>query len=189
MINIINCSPKVDSNTSYFINKVTKKLQNKYIISKIYFESENEILEKIEKCNILLLVFPLYVDAPPSKLINLIEKYDNLKFKKIYAICNCGFLESKHNDIAIKIIENWCFNSKGIFMGSFKIGAGEVIRNGNILSKIISPLFNFKINKFTKKINQNKKINIKSTIILSKSLYCYFGNKNWNKKLEKCKKI
>lgn len=183
MINIINCSPKINSNSAYFINKIIKKLKMKHIVSKIYFETENDIFEKINKCNIVILVFPLYVDSPPSRLISIMEKYQNLNFKKIYVVCNCGFLESKHNDVAINIIKNWCFNNKGIFMGDFKIGAGEVIGKNNIISLLLSPLFNLKMCFFANSINKNKKIKLKTTILLPKKLFCYFANKNFIKKI------
>lgn len=183
MISIIDCSPKLKSNSSYFIRKISKRLDDCYKTFKLYSNNIDLLIENISKTNTIIFVFPLYVDAPPSKLISLMEKYNDFKYKKIYVISNCGFLEPKHNDSATKIIENWCLNNKGIFMGSLKIGAGEVI--GNNKNFLLSPLFNIKIKKFAKRINQKRKVNLSCSICLTKKMFCYFANKGFKNKIHK----
>lgn len=183
MISIVDCSPRLKSNSSFFIGKISNNLNDCYKIFKLYSNNIDFLIQNISKTNTIIFVFPLYVDAIPSKLVLLMEKYNDFKYKKIYVISNCGFLEVKHNDIAIKIIENWCLNNKGIFMGSLKIGAGEVL--GNNKNFLLSPLFNMKIKKFTKRVNQKRKVNLSCSICLTKKMFCYFANRGFNKRIYK----
>lgn len=188
MISVINCSPKHKSNSLNFIKILTKKLKNNYEVINLYHEEIKDVNNKIEKSSVIIFVFPLYVDTPPSRLIKLMEESTNFHNKKIYCLCNCGFLESINNEIATKIIGNWCLHCNGEFMGSFKIGAGEVIGNNNFLTHILSPMFKIKISIFTKKINHLKKVNLSTKIILSKRLFCYCANKGFKGKLAKYNK-
>ncbi len=86
-------------------------------------------------------------------------------------------------------MKNWCKKTNGLFMGSLKIGAGEVLGHKNILSSILSPLFKHKINKFAKYINKNKKINLKTSLIISKKMFCRCANLSFKKQLDKYSKV
>lgn len=188
MISVINCSPKYKSNSSNFIKRLVPKLRNNYQIIYLYHEEINDIINKIDKSNVIVFVFPLYVDTVPSRLIRLMEQNINFKNKYVYSISNCGFLEKINNDIAIKIIQNWCLHCNGIFMGSFKIGAGEVIGNDNFLSHLLSPLYKIKMTIFSKRINKIKKVNLSTQIILPKRMFCYCANKGFKKTIAKYSK-
>lgn len=180
MISIINASPRVNSNSSYFINLITKKLNDNYRINRIYRDKIEDVIKNINDSDIIVLVFPLYVDAPPSKLLELIEQYDCNK--NLYVVSNCGFLESKQNNVATKIIKNW---SKSYFMGSFKTGAGEVLGHDNIISKILSPFFKYKVYKFVKSINKGKKVNLSASLILPKKMFCLCANHSFKKQIDR----
>ena len=113
MILYINGSPKLEnSNSNYFLNKI----KNNEKINYIYRDKFDNILKKINKVDTIILSFPLYVDSPPSKVIEFMEYIiDNnidISNKKIYTIINCGFWEAKHNRTASLIIENFANNRK-----------------------------------------------------------------------------
>lgn len=180
MISIINGSPRINSNSSYFIDIIIKNLNDSYTINRIYREKTEDVIQNMEKSDVIILVFPLYVDAPPSKLLELMEQYECKK--RVYAVSNCGFLESKQNNVAIDIIKNW---SNDYFMGSFKIGAGGVLGHDSIISKLLSPLFKYKFHKFTKYINHSKKINLSASLILSKKMFCFCANHFFKKEINK----
>lgn len=189
MISVINCSPKYKSNSSSFIKRLVSKLKDNYQIIHLYHEEIKDVINKIDKSNVIVFVFPLYVDTVPSRLVRLMEQNIDFHNKYIYSISNCGFLEKINNDVAIKIIENWCLHCNGNFMGSFKIGAGEVIGNDNFLSHILSPLYKVKMMLFSKRINKLRKVTLSTQIILSKRMFCYFANKGFKKTIAKYNKV
>lgn len=184
----INGSPKLShSNSEYFINKI----KNNGYIKYLYKDNFNNILKNIQRIDTIIFSFPLYVDGPPSKVIEFMEYIEDnnicLKNKNIYVICNCGFLESKQNDIAIDIIKNFCKTNDAIFKGSFKIGAGEIIGkcDKKKIYKIISIPFIIKLKKFKKSINNSTNINLNTTITpMFKTLYVIIANISWKQKMK-----
>lgn len=187
MILYINGSPKIKySNSEYFINKIKSDGSIKYLYSDNFVDIVNSLIQ----IDTIIFSFPLYVDAPPSKVIEFMEYIINnnisLKDKNIYVICNCGFLESKHNNIAIDIIKNFCDNNEANFKGFLKIGAGEIIGkcNKSILYEFISIFFELKIKKFKRYLNNKKNIYLDTTIRpVPKWLYVIIANIYWRKKM------
>lgn len=115
----INGSPKLtNSNSNYFLNKLSPKEKIKFV----YKDKFSEILKSIKKVDTIILAFPLYVDGPPNKVIELFEYIKNnkinIKNKKIYTIINCGFWEAKQNRTASLIIEDFAINNGIKYMGS-----------------------------------------------------------------------
>lgn len=185
----INGSPKLDkSNSFYFLSMIDDSKKIKFL----YKDSFNDILKDISKVDTIIFAFPLYVDGPTNKVIEFMEYIKdnniNIKDKKIYCIINCGFFEAMQNKTAALIIENFAINSNAKYMGSFNIGAGEIVgkRNKKILYKIISIPFYFKIEKFKYSIQNSLNVNLNTTIRpMSKRLYVFLANINWKRKIRK----
>lgn len=185
----INGSPKLDnSNSNYFL----KKLSSEHYISYVYKDKFSEILKNMKEVDTIILSFPLYVDDVPNKVIELFEYIENnqvnIKGKKVYAIINCGFWEAKQNRTADLIVQNFANNNGAKYMGSFNIGAGEIIGkcNNKKIYRLVSIPFLFKIRKFKKSINKGKSITLETTIRpMSKRLYVVLANYNWKKKMIK----
>ena len=93
----------------------------------------SETLNDILKADILLFVFPLYVDSLPAPLIRvltLIEQAntaDRARSIKVYAVCNCGFYEAEHTRLALNIMENFCARAGLIWGCGVGVGCGEFI--------------------------------------------------------------
>lgn len=189
----INGSPKLDkSNSFYFLSMINDNNKIKFL----YKDDFDDILRDINKINTIIFSFPLYVDGPPNKVIEFMEYINDnkidIKDKKIYCIINCGFFEAKQNDVAALIIKNFAINNRAKYMGSFNIGAGEIVgkRNRKILYKIISIPFYFKIKKLKNSINKGLKVNLNTTIRpMSKKLYVFLANISWRKKMRENKII
>lgn len=185
----INGSPKLEnSNSNYFLSKIKNKEKIKYV----YRDKFSDILKDIKNVDTIILSFPLYVDGPTSKIIELMEYIQNNNIdignKKIYTIINCGFWEAKHNKTASLIIENFANKNKAKYMGSFNIGAGEIIgkREKNWLYKLISIPFLIKIKKFKESINEGNEILLETTIRpMTKRLYVLLANINWKRQMIK----
>lgn len=83
--------------------------------------------------DVLLIVFPLYVDSLPApllKVLTLLEraaKLSNRKLPTVYAVVNCGFYDAVHNRLAFQMIENFCSRA-GLSWGyGIGIGGGGII--------------------------------------------------------------
>lgn len=185
MILFINASPKLKkSNSKYFCDLL--KIDNS-ITNYIYSDDFNKIIENIDNSNTIIFAFPTYVDIVPSKLIEFIEKYKgNFYNKNVYAIVNCGFLESMQNNLSIEFIKNYIEEKKGIFKGYLSIGSGEIIKitKTNKFLKIITVDFFSKIKKFKNAIIENKFVNLNCNVdFITKKSFCAICNKFWNKKI------
>ena len=112
MITYINCSPRcTKANSDKFLDVVMQHVDEDFSKICLYNLSLDDVYKKIKEAECIVLAFPLYVDGIPSRLLSLIEYMDKKNYKlygkNIYAIVNCGFLEPKHNDIAIDMLKNW----------------------------------------------------------------------------------
>lgn len=188
MILYLNGSPRLSkSNSNTFLNDIAANN-----IHYLYNEAIEDIFKDITDIDTIVLSFPLYADSPPSKVIELMEYIENNEIditnKNIYSIINCGFLESKQNNVAKEIINNFCINNSAKYKGSFLIGAGEIIgkRNRNFLFKLISIFYSFKINKFSKCIKDSKVINISTSLHpMNKYLYMLLVNKSFKNTMKR----
>lgn len=185
MYTLINGSPKANSSNSlYFLNKISSRL-DKYNIFDIKKKEYEEILNSMKKSDAIVLAFPLYVDSPPSIVLEfldyIIDEKIRLENKKIYVIINCGFREGKQNITGINIIKRWCEKVGAIYASSIMIGAGEIV--GKEKYQFISRKALKNVNKFAEVI-KNKEISndiITTMDLLNNRLYCYIANLSWSK--------
>lgn len=136
-IALISGSPKNISASNFILKELRILLEkDSNIITEYHFRKshiDRNDMEKIIECDVLVFVFPLYVDAIPSHLIScLIELEDFIasykeKKIKVYSIVNCGFYEGVQNKVAIEIMENWCIKAGLQWGQGVGIGAGGMI--------------------------------------------------------------
>ncbi|MCL2161680.1 MAG: hypothetical protein FWH56_07345 [Betaproteobacteria bacterium] len=135
----VNGSPKTKNGASaMFISQIEDFLETKitvYQAVKLARQEDISIaLSDILKADTLLIVFPLYVDSLPAPLIKVLTLLErevintNGQLPKVYAICNCGFYEDRHNRLALNIIENFSVRSGMSWGGGVGIGGGEFVR-------------------------------------------------------------
>lgn len=130
---MINGSPnKKRGTSSYLLKEIYRigqkeELELKEFLVEDVFKDKSKFLD-ISKYDKILFSFPLYFDSPPSiliKFLNTFEEYieeSNMKPKEIYAICNCGFIEARQNDISLEVIQ--CFAEKMGMKWKYGIGVG-----------------------------------------------------------------
>ncbi|WP_058300243.1 hypothetical protein [Gorillibacterium timonense] len=136
-IAMINGSPKLGKNNSGRLLKALEPLiQNgnelsHYKVNKTPLTEEQ--VQELCRMDVLVLSFPLYIDAIPSQLFRMLtvfeeyRKQDQEKDIYVYVILNNGFYEGKQNHIAMDIIKNWCARCGLHFGQGIGQGAGEML--------------------------------------------------------------
>lgn len=86
---------------------------------------------KIAGSDVLVLVFPLYVDSIPSQLLQFLINLEGLNDLNhdmmVYCIVNNGFFEGTQNYIALQQMKNWCAAANLNWGQGVGIGAGEML--------------------------------------------------------------
>ena len=133
-ISIINGSPKVGKSNSEILGNYILSLLKDNEIKKYYSISvrlDDKIKNQIYNSDVLIFLFPLYVDGIPSNLLKLLVEFEKKKVikygTKIYCIVNNGFYEGKQNQLAILQIKNWCEKVKARWGQGIGVGAGELL--------------------------------------------------------------
>lgn len=131
---IINGSPKASKSTSeLLIGYLTPFIKGNEIITYNLCEtdfSEKQFLQ-IQSSEVLIFVFPLYIDSINSLLLRFLIDLEKREFGNkninVYCIINNGFYEGWQNHVAADIMKNWC-EAVGLTYGqTLGVGAGEML--------------------------------------------------------------
>lgn len=125
----------------------------------------------------ILLVFPLYADALPVTLLNFLKVLENQPPEKkptVSVLVNCGFLEYRQNDTAVKMIRLFCKQNNYPCGSVLKIGSGEAI-----LDSPFRFMAENKIKKLSKSISEKKYITLTTTMPLPRSLFLMASTSYW----------
>jgi multimeric flavodoxin WrbA len=104
-------------------------------------EHVKQSLEKLDRADLVVLAFPLYVDSLPAPVIAALEKIAARRAlvqtsQRFAAIANCGFPEAHHNDTALAICEEFAAQTGMTWFGSLALGAGEGMVHGKPLNEL-----------------------------------------------------
>ena len=179
-ISIINGSPKAIKSNSEILGNYLSSLLKENEIKKYYsisFRLNDENKNEIYNSDVLIFLFPLYVDGIPSNLLKLLVEFEKEKViksgTKIYCIANNGFYEGKQNRLAILQMKNWCEKVKADWGQGIGAGAGELLP---YLKK--SPLGQGPLKNLGKVLDE-----FSANIITLKSDEDIYINPNWLKSL------
>ena len=188
-ISVINGSPKAIKSNSEILGNYLSSLLKENEIKKYYsisFRLNDENKNEIYNSDVLIFLFPLYVDGIPSNLLKLFVEFEKEKVvnpaTRVYCIVNNGFYEGKQNRLAILQIKNWCEKVKadwgqGIGVGAgellpylkkYKLGQGPLKNLGKVLDKFSTNILTLK---------SDKDIYINPNWL--KSLYFFQGSISW----------
>jgi hypothetical protein len=189
----INGSPKAkDSASGVLISQIEEILETKITVYQaiklVQQEGVSAALSDMLKTETLLIVFPLYVDslpAPVIKLLTMIEQEavnTNEKLPVVYAVCNCGFYEAEHTQLALNMIENFAIRSGlswgyGIGIG----GGGMILSQSKNMSKGPMVAVSIALQEFGNGIKNGhlKRENVLITPKIPRFLYKLGGNMGW----------
>ena len=133
-ISVINGSPKAIKSNSEILGNYLSSLLKENEIKKYYsisFKLNNKIKNEIYNSDILIFLFPLYVDGIPSNLLKLLVEFEKEKAvnpeTRVYCVVNNGFYEGKQNRLAILQMKNWCEKVNARWGQGIGVGAGEIL--------------------------------------------------------------
>lgn len=130
-ISILNGSPKSGKSTSGLLIKYLLQEIGECNAQAFKYSLQTTELTKIANSDVLVLVFPLYVDSIPSQLLQLLINLEKLKDLNhdmmVYCIVNNGFFEGTQNYIAIQQLKNWCAAANLNWGQGIGVGAGEML--------------------------------------------------------------
>ncbi|NTW83379.1 MAG: NADPH-dependent FMN reductase [Chlorobiaceae bacterium] len=109
------------------------------------------MLESIDKTDLVILAFPLYIDSIPAPVLSVMrtikDHRNNIALQgRLVAIANCGFIESQHNENALASCAVFAKESEFSWMGSVSIGGGEGLVHGKPLRELGGPAIPYKKN-------------------------------------------
>ena len=192
---IINGSPKTLKSNSEILGNYLFPLLKENNIKKyysIYFQLNDKTKNEIYNSDVLIFIFPLYVDGIPSNLLKLLIKFEKENIvrpeTKIYCIVNNGFYEGKQNFLALLHMKNWCKKVNAKWGQGIGIGSGELLPYLKNLKLGQGPLKNLEkiLNRLSRNIltlNSDKNIYINPN--WPKSLYFIQGSISWILKARK----
>ncbi len=97
-------------------------------------EGRQKLVEAVERADVIVLSFPLYVDCLPAlviKTLDIIAEWrkaaESPRAQRFFAITNCGFPEPHHCDTALAICQRFTRETGMGWIGGIAMGAGQVI--------------------------------------------------------------
>ena len=192
---IINGSPKTVKSNSEILENYLFPFLKENNIKKYYsisFQLNDKTKNEIYNSDVLIFIFPLYVDGIPSNLLKLLVKFEKENVvrpeTKIYCIVNNGFYEGKQNFLALLHMKNWCKKVNAKWGQGIGIGSGELLPYLKKFKLGQGPLKNLEkiLNRLSRNIltlNSDKNIYINPN--WPKSLYFIQGSVSWILKARK----
>jgi len=151
-------SPKKNQGASEFMGSHLLNLFNEKGIQAKKEHIKTLIVEKHEKqyffslldnSNVIILLCPLYFDAPPYPVTKAMEiisehraKQSYLKAQSLFVISNCGYPEAEHNKTAMALYKQFAKEAKFLCVGELLIGMGPmvylnpILKTGFLFSKL-----------------------------------------------------
>ena len=192
-------SPKIKNSTSEAIGKyLLEGLDKKgYVCEKLHVltalkNNTEQLLNKVNDTDIIILSFPLYVDSLPSPVIRTLELIaDHRRGRKadknqsFISIINCGFPEAFHNDTALKICMTFAEKNNFQWLGGLAMGCGGAINGkaieklGGMTRKIVKAL-DMSVEAIANDKNiPSEAVTMMSSNLMPSWLYAFMGNLGW----------
>ena len=145
-ITAINGSPKEKGSVSGLIIEqmeriLGEKAQTHQAMRLVQGDTAYETMKGILDTDVLLIVFPLYVDSLPAPLIELLTRLEGAArgidaAPRVFAIANCGLYESEHPALALDMVERFAQRAGYTWGCGLGIGRGGMLASiGNNWSK------------------------------------------------------
>ncbi len=98
-------------------------------------EEIDALISAVAEADLVILSTPLYVDSLPAPVTQTLEllagrldAHKHPSYQQFIAICNCGFPEAEHNDVALAICEQFAHATGFTWAGGLALGGGGVVQ-------------------------------------------------------------
>jgi hypothetical protein len=143
----INGSPKISGSVSGMLIETIEgflnvKMDTFQAIKIVRSEKTAQTAAELLNFDLLLFVFPLYVDQLPAPIIELLTYIEraasaaDTQLPAVYSVCNCGFYEAEHNRLALRMLHSFALRAGLAWGYGVGIGGGGLLESmGNITGK------------------------------------------------------
>ena len=214
----VNGSPRGNSSASKrMIDKVIEMLDQQItqiheicVVESLKQNTTEEDFTLMRTMNSIVFVFPLYIDAIPSNLLEYMYAYEEYLTShpqtadhtppSIYSIINNGFIEGRQNINALQIMANYTTRIGHSWRFGIGIGGGEFVKEtmeviplkSKLKRNIYFALVKLATELESQEITQHN--NIMTNPSMPKFLFMAVGNRHWTNKAKKsrkslCKKV
>lgn len=157
-------------------------------------KGKDELLSSVNKADLTILAFPLYVDCLPYLVISMLEHIaknrranGDLRKQSLLCIVNCGFPEAHQNDTAIAICRQFARETGFDWAGGLALGGGEAITGQNLsavkrLSRNVIKSLDLTIEALadSKPVSQ-KAIDLMAKSLMPRWLYTFMAGLRWKR--------
>ena len=173
---IVNASPRAPkSNSKKYIELFLSYWKEDVAIEQAFSIDLRAAFTKLDACDHLLLVFPLYADGLPVTLMRFLKELEQYPQKPtVHLIVNCGFLEAEQNLVAVDMIRIFCKQNGCPFGSALCIGSGEAI-----LTTPFAFFVKRNLKKLARAIRQNRAALYKVTMPIPKRTFVKASEKYW----------
>lgn len=175
---ILNGSPRAPrSNSKRYAQILSEKCPWPTEYFNISKANHQELCKKLDHFSDVLFVFPLYADGIPVTLLNFLKSLEQDppgKKPVVSVLINCGFLEYRQNDVAIRMMKLFCKQNGYRFGSVLKIGGGE-----SILDTPFKMLVSRKIKKLAASIVTGRYRTLHTTMPLTPKMFVKASTVYW----------
>lgn len=103
---------------------------------------EAELLAAVDRADLIVLAFPLYIDTVPylvSRALEVVAAHrraagDGAREQGIFVLANNGFPEAHQNNLALSVVRLFAAQTGMTWLGAMALGAGEGMLGGRPLT-------------------------------------------------------
>lgn len=175
---ILNGSPRAPrSNSKHYAGLFARYCPRKTEYAEIRKNNHAELISRMEGCSDVVLVFPLYADALPVSLLNFLKSLEADPPKSrptVSVLVNCGFLEYRQNEVAVRMLRLFCRRNGYAFGSVLMLGSGEAILESPF--RIVAAL---RIRRFARSVGRRRYEELHATMPLGKRLFVMASTQYW----------
>lgn len=128
---ILNGSPRAPrSNSKRYAGLFAKYSPRETLYAEIRRTNHAALRDQMADCPDVVLAFPLYADSLPVPLLEFLKFLaadPPAKRPTVSVLINCGFLEYRQNEVAVRMVRLFCRRNGYAFGSVLMIGSGEAI--------------------------------------------------------------
>ena len=154
--------------------------------------------EALDRCELIVLAFPLYVDSLPAQVVRALERIAEwrsdprkARAQRLLVLVNCGLPDARHNELALRICRRFARETGIDWTGGLALGGGEAIRGRPLVEiprlarHVIRALDLSAAMLAAGRPVPSKAVRLMAKPILPSRLYTWIGSRHWKRSARK----